>query len=82
MNSGRDGRLEIVHCDRIRKKSSQELSQESPSSGTTVYEEVPPLTEVSDKDQGDELACDTESVFREGHKRRTHLPSRFKDFVL
>jgi hypothetical protein len=67
-------RLEIIHCDRMRKKPSQELYHESTDlSGTAVEEEVPPLIMVSDRADG---TCSEHS------KRRVKRPVRFDDFVV
>jgi hypothetical protein len=50
VDCGREARLEIIHCDRMRKKPSQELDHESTDlSRTAVEEEVLPSTVASDK---------------------------------
>jgi hypothetical protein len=74
---GREARLEIIHCDRMRKKPSQELYHESTDlSGTAVEEGVPPSIMVSDRTENVDGTCSEHS------KRRVKRPVRFDVFVV
>ena len=76
VDCGREARLEIIHCDRMRKKPSQELDHESTDlSETGVEEEVPSSIVVSDKVETVDGTCSEHS------KRRVKRPVRFDDFV-
>lgn len=80
VDCGQDARLEIIHCDRIRKKPSQELDHESTDlSVTAVEEEVPPSIVVSDKVETIDGTCSKDA---EHFKREVKRPVLFDDFRL
>lgn len=81
---GRNGRLEIVHCDRIRIRPSQDFSYEPLSlSGTTIDAELSPSIAVSAKQMFNDEAVVSAEVFANTRRgREIKRPVKFKDFQM
>ena len=76
MNCGRDGNIQVIHCDRLRKCKVQLLSGEDPYRDMRTE---PVL--VSDQEQVDSPTDDfgKKEVFVE--KRQWRKPAWFTDYV-